>query len=279
VEERVRKHKAAVDSVKRDIADTVPRPDGKAPPLDLGRAKVACGALEARIGPALAAMVDSVPEDCREVFRGCVLELQNVSMALASTFLEHAAQGPPAATQQPKQPQPQRFRMADGADSDGLPSLSGEDTVPEPADCIGPSDMGDASKRVAAPLEEDSAQAPPARRPRRFQGSASTAAAATPPAADPPLPADGCMVDSPETTAAAAEAATHRVVDENANERARALAQHHMDQQHAIAERRRVDDMAAAILAQARDRGVRVPEDFSSFSEGQLQEFSRAFQL
>jgi hypothetical protein len=264
----VRTHREAVDSVKRDIADTVPRADGEAPPLDLGRAKVACGALEARIGPALVAMVDDVPEDRRDAFRGYILELQDVSMALASAFLDHAAHAPAATSRQP-----QHYRMGDGGDSDGLPSLSGEETVPEPADRAHHADMGDASKRVAAPLEEDPTQGPPARRARRFQPSAPTPAAVTPPAADAPV--DAGTVGTSEAVADAAAAATQRIKD--ASERARALEQHHLDQQRAIAERRRVDDMAASILAQARDREVRVPEEFASFSEEQLLEFSRSF--
>jgi hypothetical protein len=73
--------------------------------------------------------------------------------------------------------------------------------------------------------------------------------------------------------------ATQRLKDENAAERARAMAQHDADQQYALAERRRVNEMAGVILAQARDKGIRVPEDFSAFTEEQLQDFSRAFQL
>ncbi len=260
--DRVRRCQAKLDDVIRRIADTRPNLGGRQAPRDLTQAKSACGALESHVTPALLRIIEQVPEGCRDALRGCVADLQSVSVALSTAFLEQGATARVGG-----QSQPQQFSM--GCE-DSLPSLSSNETCPEPADRSSPMDVGDAAKRVADAA--DSSQPPARRARRRFQSAAS-------PSAPTPVEPEGdpahCV--AAEAAAAAADEAARRVKEENAAERRRELAQHEADQQHAIRERQRVAELARNIVRQATENGLRTPADISEFTEEQLKEYSRAF--
>jgi hypothetical protein len=260
--ERVRMRQGQLDDVKRQVA--MSHPSLASSSLDLAPAKQACGALDAQIAPALLSFAEQLPESSRAAFRDQIVRLQDVSLALSSTFLEHAA-----SSCAPQRPQPQRYRLAEGDES--LPSLSGEETVPEPADRLGASAAGDTAMCVTSDDDAGAADAPTARRTRRRY------AAPVPPQPAAPVAQDPLLADSAEALAASAAEAARRAKEEDASERARLLAQSQADQLHALAERDRVSAMARSILKQATDNGLQVPSGFNSFSEEQLSQWSRQF--